>query len=265
MLRLWRDLYRIVLHPDQISLVRVRKGRFSKAEAVSAVAEIPVSTLPIWRGVLDHLEEFIAGIRSAKADVEIVLSNHFVRYAVVPWSSEVTGDAETQAMTRICFEEVYGDRVAEWELCLGDAGYGETRLASAMDRELMQGLSEVIGRTSLRVVSIQPYLMTAFNHCRKLMQDDNYLFMLDEPGRLCLVQVRDRQWSQIRTTPVGNLRKELPGLLNREILLNGLDTSAKQYLFAWGYLQDNSLPTDMQMHSFLAANSQSDISLRSAF
>lgn len=263
MLRLWRDLYRIVLHPDQVSLVRVNKGRFSKAETVSVVAEVPANTSPSWRGALDHLEDVIAGIRSTKADVEVVLSNHFVRYTVVPWSSDVTGVAEMQVMTRICFEQVYGDLAADWELRLSEAGYGESRLASAVDRELVQALSGVFDRTSLRLVSIQPCLMTAFNHCREKIQDEDYLFMMDEPGRLCLVRVSKRQLSQIRLSPVGNLSDELPGLLNREALLNGLDATVKKYRCALGHIQDNLPLSDMQMLSFSVANSRSAMSSRS--
>ena len=264
MLRLWRDLYRIVLHPNQVSLIRVQKGRFSKAEAVSVVVEIPASTLLTWRAALAHLEEVIAGIRSARADIEIVLSNHFVRYAVIPWSSEVTNGAEAQVMARICFEEVYGDLAAAWELSLSAAGYGESRLASAVDRELIQALSDVFNRTSLRLVSIQPYLMTAFNHCRSKIQDDDCLLVLEEPGRLCLAQIRNRQWSQIRLSTIGNLAEELPGILNREVLLSGLNATVNKYRFALGYIQENLPLSDLQMLSFPAPNSQSDLLLRSA-
>lgn len=259
MLRLWRDLYRIVLHPERVSLVRVQQGRFSKAEAVSTTATIRTATLPAWRGALEHLEETIAGIASAKADVEIVLSNHFVRYAVIPWSSEVTGGTEVQALTRISFEEVYGDLAADWELRLSDAGYGKSRLACAVDHELIQAVTDAVEKTSLRLVSIQPFLMAAFNHCQKLIPDDEYLLMLDEPGKLCLARVRDRQWSQIRLHSVGNLVDELPGLLNREVLLNGSDKPAKEYLFSLEHIQDNLPVTDMQSLSFSAANNQPEV------
>ena len=67
MLRLWRDLYRIVLHPERISLVRVRRGHFSEAGEVSAALEIPAGKSPTWQAALDHLDELIAGIRSNKA------------------------------------------------------------------------------------------------------------------------------------------------------------------------------------------------------
>lgn len=264
MLRLWRDLYRIVLHPERISLVRVRRARSSKAREVSAALEIPAGKSPTWQAALDHLDELIAGIRSNKADVEVVLSNHYVRYAVVPWSSEVTDAAETGAMTGICFEQVYGDLVAEWEIRLSHARYGESRLASAIDRELLRALSEVFERTSLRLVSVQPCLMTAFNHCREKIPDEDYLFMLDEPGRLCLLQVNNRQCSQIRVSPVVNLADELPGILNREVMLNGLDMAIKKYRYTLECIHENSPLPDMEMLSSKVANAQPATSLRSA-
>ncbi len=242
MLPLWRDLYRIVLHPSQVSLVRVRKGRFSKAEAMPVVLEVETGSSPSWREPLSHLETLVAGIASNKADVEIVLSNHFVRYAVIPWSNDVTGIAETLIMTRIHFEEVYGDLAADWELRLSKNGYGEARLASAVDRELLDGLSGLFDGTSLRLASVQPCLMTAFNLCLNKIVDEDCLFILEEPGKVCLAQMRNHQWSQIRVSPVENLEHELGALLNRETLLNGLNASVKKYRFALSWMQENLLP-----------------------
>ncbi len=242
MLRLWRDLYRIVLQPDQISLVTVRQGRFSKSEARSTAVSIPQGATSSWQDVLAHLDGVIAEIKSDRADVEIVLSNHFVRYAVVPWSNDVMDAAEELVMARIGFEDVYGDRAADWDVRLSEAAYGQARLASAVDRELIPALHAAFAGTSLRLASVQPYLMTAFNHCQRQMTDDCYLFMLGEPGRLCLAQIKDRQWSQVRMFAVGDLAHEMSALLHREILRSGLDKATRKYLL------DSSLDRESFSH-----------------
>ena len=264
MLRLWRDLYRIVLHPDQVSLVRIRQGRFSKTEAKSAIIETQTVASPPWKGAVDRLGQLISGIQSDRADVEVVLSNHFVRYVVLPWSNEVVDIDEALVMARIRFEEVYGDMASGWEIRLSEAGYGESCVACAIDRELLQEVAGAFLKTSLHLISIQPYLMSAFNQCREKIKDANYLLMLAEHGRLGLVQVRNRQWSQIRVAVIGNLVDELPGLLKREELLNGQAETGKQYLFTLEHLQDNSPLNDLRMLSFSSADAQTGMTLRSA-
>lgn len=265
MLRLWRDLYRIVLHPNQVTLVRVQKGRLSRTKEMSRLLDITESTSPSWLGALEHLDALIADIRSAKADVEVVLSNHFVRYAVVPWSNESMDSVEEQAMTRICFEQTFGDLADGWDMRLSEAGYGQSRLASAVDRELTQALSDVFAKTALRLISIQPYLMASINHLQRQVQDEDFLFLMGERGRLCFAQVRSRQWSQVRSSPVDDIGAELPALLSREILLSGLKPGIKKYFFSPdGAEKGFSLP-DVQVLSLaeISPDLRSGLSFRS--
>ena len=41
-------------------------------------------------------------------DLTILLSNHFVRYWLVPWRDEISSPQEFEAYARICCDEVYG-------------------------------------------------------------------------------------------------------------------------------------------------------------
>lgn len=252
-----RDLYRIVLHPNRLTLERVRKGCFSKAEAISATIEIEETAALSWQPAIAHLDALIDGIKSFRADVEVVLSNHFVRYAVVPWSNESMNASEDQAMTRFCFEETYGDLAEGWDIRLSGAAFGEPRLASAVDLELIQALAGVIAATSLRLVSVQPLLMASFNCLQKQVQDEDYLFMLGERGRLCITRIKGKRWSHVRLCAVNDLAAELPALVNREVLLAGFKPAVKKYYLDTGMADKEAPLPGVQVLSLPEASSGS--------
>jgi len=263
-LRLWRDLYRVVLQPGQVSLHRIARGRVSKATDMSVAVDVRLGESPSWRGALFELEQIVSGMNSEKFDVEVVLSNHFVRYDILPWSDALLDADESMAMAAIRFEEVYGERAAGWDVRLSDAGYGESRMACAIDHELVEGLSEVFGKTSLKLISIQPFLMSAFNQCREQLQERSFLLLLEEPGRIGLAQVKDGQWFRIRTMPVNESADELPVLLRREVLQNGLDESIRQYRFDLSYLKEHSTTEDWRTLLLQKAPGQPEISAEAA-
>lgn len=230
MLRLWRDLYRVILHPQQVTLSRVRKAHSSKAEPIEVVLDVESHPMPAWEGAVDQLRGIVSGLRQDKADVEIVLSNHFARYAVIPWSNELTNPSETEAMVRIRFEEVYGNLADDWEISFSEAGYGEPGIACAIDRGLLHELKGLFNNRLLRLISVQPFLMAAFNQIHAKAGDGDFLMLLNEPGRLGLARISKRQWAGVRLVQSGNLPEELPGLLHREMLVSGMDLTGKYYL-----------------------------------
>lgn len=223
MLRLWRDLYRVVLHPQRVTVFRVRKARFSKVDPTEIDMEVDAHSVPVWRNAVDQLRHAVSGIPAGKADVEVVLSNHFARYAVIPWSDALSTPDESEVMVRIRFEELYGTLPEGWEVRLSEAGYGEPGIACAIDSDLMQELDSIFNRGGLRLISVQPFLMAAFNHIRAGMSEKDVLLLLNEPGRLGMVRINKQQWNSVRVVQVGNLQEELPGLLRREDLVNGID------------------------------------------
>ena len=71
-----------------------------------------------WRGCVETLGSALSAEHMAGA-LHVVLSDHFLRYALVPWSENLVADAERLAFARLTLSEIYGSvastRCAEHE------------------------------------------------------------------------------------------------------------------------------------------------------
>jgi hypothetical protein len=216
---LWPERIFVALAPAALGIVRPRGG----AHAWRVLAcEAPTGAEP-WRGALDALVAAAADWREARAAVTVVLSNHFLRYALVPRDPALRGGAEELAYARHIFARIYGERSADWEVLLDDERRAPLRVACAIDGELRRGLQACFAPPSkARLVSLQPYLMAAFNHFRRQLAAPAAALLLLEPGRACLARLAHGRWARL-----SNLRGEFDApeawsaLLAREQALDG--------------------------------------------
>lgn len=235
----WRDRLRIVLAPHQVSLVRIRRGWSPRVDVQRTLAcTAAQSTTTPWQAALAILAAALPEFSARPGDVEVILSNHFVRYALIPHSDQINSAAEEQALARHHYTRLYGASADSWVLRLSDAGADPgARLASAVDAGLLQGLNELLRSGKLTLSSIQPNLMAAFNGLRAQLATSTW-FTLIEPGRLCLARLENSQWRTLKTIKIGAAwLPELLTLLERERLLAGIDTTADStpvYVYAPG-------------------------------
>lgn len=122
-------------------------------------------------------------------------------------------------MVQHCFHQVYGEAAEHWECRWSGGRYGMPLIASAIDPELLVALQQVEQETGMKLESVQPYLMAAFNYWRRRMVSDNGCFLLTEPGRVCLACFHDGQWGGLvfESLP-GDAAAALPDLLQRMLL-----------------------------------------------
>jgi len=148
----------------------------------------------------------------------VLLSSHFVRYLVLPWSQALTSEEDWIAFAHHSFQSTYGAAsTSGWHIRLSDTGPGRARVASAVDCALIDALCSVPG-----VVSIQPHLMSAFNARRREIGGKAAWFVLQEPARLTITLVVGGEWQLVRTRQVnGDWQAALPALLDRESALSG--------------------------------------------
>jgi hypothetical protein len=152
-----------------------------------------------------------------EARLEVILSNHLLRYAVLPWSPALVSGDEWMAYARHVFGNTYGSDAASWRVRICDGGRGKARIACAADAALLDSIAAVE-----RVVSIQPHLMTAFNARRGDFGKAPGWFVLHEPGRLTLGLVADGEWKLLRNRQAPeNWRDSLHDLLHRETEASG--------------------------------------------
>lgn len=196
MLPLWRDHLHIALGPEQILLLRRRRGLQAPVLEREIIAvNDPAQALSLLFGAL-------ADARWQQTQATLVLSNHFLRYAPIPWTEGLDRAEEDAAYLRHCFQRIYGDAAQGWTLQTSPERSGRARLAAAVDNALLAQLRDGFAQTGITLASLQPYLMSAFNHWRRQVQGAQWAFAVVEPERLCLALARDGQWLDVRNRPL---------------------------------------------------------------
>jgi len=239
---LWRDHLRIGLGSKWLALAGYRRG-LRPALAHKEIIAVDSADGPVsWQATVAALPAALALIGRRRVDVTVVLSNHFVRYALLPWNAALKTDAEWLALARHRFSSVHGPAAEEWIIRISETGRGRPRIASAIDRALLTALEEQLcGPASL--VSVQPYLMAAFNRVRPLIGEASCWLVVEEPGRLTLALIRSGVWRAIRIRRKDDLwRMALPEILQRENALLTLEEPCTQVVVC------THVPVDNGMH-----------------
>jgi hypothetical protein len=148
-----------------------------------------------WHGAIEALKT-VAFERRTR--ITAVLSNHFVRYALIPWSDALGTPAEEEAYVRHHFAKVHGERAKGWAVRASESRAGAPRLASAIDRALLEALRAALAAGGkAKLVSVQPELMSAFNQCRGAIPADGAWLVLAEPERACVALHAAGAWQAV--------------------------------------------------------------------
>lgn len=150
------------------------------------------------------------------ARVTVVLSNHFVRYMLIPWNDMLLHPKEQQAYLQHLFNETYGDTATNYALRLSPAAPGKERIASALDKNLLEQVRSTVSNAGLQLDSIQPWLMYYFNRYRDQMPDAGGWFVSVEHGISAIIGVANGAWRLVHTLRCGTLwQQELHAALDR--------------------------------------------------
>jgi hypothetical protein len=221
-----RRQWLVTLSPREVTLLPIQRTlglrgpRRTAGEPRTLACAEPGGAAP-WRPALQALEAAMSDMPARKAAVTVFLSNHFLRYAIVPWRDELAAGEEEMAWARHCFTRLYGSAAAQWEIRLNPLPQRAARLACALDAELIEELRAVCARSGSVLCSVQPQLMTAFNSSRRQLGQCSAWLAMPEPGHVCLALLDQGQWLRIRGLRIdGRWQDELPQLLEREALLS---------------------------------------------
>src|SRR5437773_2957277 len=61
-----------------------------------------------WAGAVEGLRALLAQAPLGKGEATLIVSSHFVRYVVLPWSEELISEAEELEFARTRFLQVFG-------------------------------------------------------------------------------------------------------------------------------------------------------------
>jgi hypothetical protein len=104
-------------------------------------------------------------------------------------------------------------------------------LASGVEQALLARVRALLAEAKIKLYSLQPYLMTAFNRWLGEFKHGQQWFVLGETDHVCICLIRDGAW-----VSVGNHRIEqgwqetLPVIIEREIVLAGSHEVAQEVL-----------------------------------
>lgn len=220
MLRSPRVDIEAVLAPAQVALARTGAPR--------RVIDCAGPGAATWSAALAALDTALGDDVRRGARLHVVLSNRFVRYAVVPWQEGLHGAAEDAAYMRHVFTEVYGSVADRWDLCASAGSHGQPRLASAIDIDLLAALRRTCAARGLALRAVCPRLGSIFNRYRKRIAASGWLVMA-ESNCLCIALFDGGRWlsASVARLPV-HWRHALPDLLERAACLANPAAAADQ-------------------------------------
>lgn len=226
----WRDRVSVFLGPGHVHLARYGKGwRPQPGLGLSLACGEANGTA--WQPALEALARGLSNLRWQGADARVTVSNHFVRYAIVPSAGKLRGEAERAAAARHALRATYGERADRWQVVLGDGGASGAALAAAIEPELIDGIAATLAGAKLRPAAIEPFLAAAFNLCRRSIDGRPAWLAVAEPGRVCVAYLDQGGWHRLRVERIrGRLGDELPSALERSRLAEGVDAGAGRVL-----------------------------------
>ena len=234
MLRLFRDTLHIGLYADRVVLVRepgVLGGRGREQHSGQVLPNALAGAAP-----LDALQQLLQEPRWRGADARVQLSNALVYYAVVPASAHLMGAGDEVALAYLKFRQMQGAGSAACDVRLGNLLSGRDQIAAAMESGFVQRLRHILQEADVRLSSLEPFLMQAFNRVRRQLVGADFWFALAEPGLLVLARCQGGNWVSLAANALnGPLARELPVQLQEARLMStALSDARRVYLYAPG-------------------------------
>lgn len=225
----WSEQLSVSLAPAELGGALWGRGWSPRPARHVVVKCPPDADAPGWRPALETLGGWVRELRVRRVPVRVLLSNHFVRYLVVPWATGLARRDERIGLARHLFRQNFGEAAAGWSIQLASAGYGQAALACAVEDELLAALRAQFAQSKLHFRSAQPLFALAFNRFRAQIGDDACLAVL-EPGRLCCAIVRQGQWQSVLSA---RRPPDMPtaALIERQLRLLALDPKVPVFVF----------------------------------
>ena len=231
-----RGRLRVDLRPGSVTLARKQPlvgARLQPLQSVAVDQDEAAEPSALWRAGVDALGGMLSRARQRGASVEVVISSHFVRYVLVPWSENLVRDVDRLAFARLAFREVYGAPVDGWEVCLDDQPAGQPAFASAIDRELLAAIQNAVAHVGASLEAVVPALADCINRHRRALKKRDFCLANVEAGRLTFAFRASARWRAVRSRRAdGPLPELLPTLLKQEASASGVPEGGMLYLCA---------------------------------
>jgi hypothetical protein len=210
-----------------------RRAALLQGRGGVAVRGYPVTSAQseeAWRASVEVLDLALREETTATS-VRIVVSDHFLRYALVPWNESLVADSERLAFARLALNEIYGSMAEGWTVTLDQQPAGQPSFVCAMDRDLLQALRGLTDGRGLRLRAVNAALAERIDRHRSALRDQVFCLASLEPARLTLAFRNEAGWLAVRTRRVnGNPLEALSSVLRQEAAAAGAADGGTLYM-----------------------------------
>lgn len=211
---LWsRDQLRIALAPHALALSR-HHGRPEQAVASKTIT----CDTRDWQSLMLLLERELTDAAWHAPRVEVVLSNHYVRYVITPQPGKALSQTEEAALVSASFREIYGAEASGWRIRVHSQPPEQGLVGAAIDESLATRLGEIFKRVSLTHWTLHPLATLAVQRNTRTAD----WWVLAEPGWVCMFHAVGGYWRYLSAQAVdANWPSALPEMLEREARMAG--------------------------------------------
>jgi hypothetical protein len=205
------------------------------------VVELPLevgvnSALKQQQAIIQALAQVLTSAQYQKTVVSVVLSNHFARYAIIPWNAALTAESERQAFMQHCFSLAYGEPAKTWNLCMNPPDFGKNTIASAIAQSFLQDLQGVFANAGVALRAVHPHLMLAINQTlsqvKKHHQDSSFWLVAVQSGQLCLAVVERGDWRLVKNVVLNiDVSAQVGALIQREMVNSNIQENWLKFLY----------------------------------
>jgi hypothetical protein len=240
------DTLSIWMGPGRVRIARARAGIGRRRDAsLKYGCSEPAPNVPLWQPAAYALEQLLAANPMRGAAATLTLSNHFVRFILVPASAGASRPIEHAAVARAAFHATHGPQAEHWKLSVSSVGNGHSSIAAAVDASLIETINGICASAEVRLNSIRPFFTEVFNASRSVLPTGDFWFAVAERDHVGVAFARAGDWELIRgrrtTGPIAN---DLQVLLDQARFADGVERPASNvYLHAAGRASI-AFPTD---------------------
>ncbi len=197
----WRDEVGVYLSPRRLVMVRLQRGLRARC-ILEACFPVEAATPNDWRAAVNALAERLAEPDWAGAGLRIAVADHWARQSVVPAVEGLERTGERLVYARHWLAQTYGEMGDDWQLAVGEGLPSRPFVASALPSALLASLQEVAAGAGVKLLSVKPQLVVAYERWRKRLPDNGWLVTLDE-GCLSAAQLAPHGWDRVHTVRIG--------------------------------------------------------------
>lgn len=229
---LFADELSILICPHEILVKRTVRNLKSRLKPeVVGTKKIAVSRTADENGdsnyheiIIENLKQLLNEPISREAKLHVVLSNHFVKYVVIPWNADISSTDERLAYMKHCFVQAFGEGIKNWDCRMSLPAYGKSAIASAVDMNLITKIYDLFESLNKPLQGISPYLGLIINHAIEEIEDKNLTAKSEEfwiavvqNQRVCIVLHDDSGWRLVKNLMADDdVLSQISAMIQRE-------------------------------------------------